>query len=94
MSTQIGQGLQAAQQNGAVAAEFVASTRKDGLVYPTLLGERATELSDLLSVVVVLDSLFEANSNEQTDDDSGEVDKEGFPSMEDLLGSVNVEHGR
>jgi hypothetical protein len=47
-----------------------------------------------MAVVEVLDGLFEADSNEQTDDDSGEVDKEGFPSMDVLVRSVNVEHRR
>jgi hypothetical protein len=90
MSTQIGEGLQAAQQNGGVAAEFVACTCKDNLVYAALLGERATHLRDFLPVVEVLDGLREADSNEQTYDDSGEVDKEGFPRVYGLVGSVDV----
>jgi hypothetical protein len=94
VSTQIGEGLQAAQQNGGVAAEFAASTCKDNLVYAALLGERATDLRDLLPVVEVLDGLLEADGNEQTDDDSGEVDEEVLPSMEDSWGAWTSSMGR
>lgn len=64
MSTEISEGLQAAQQNGGVAAEFVASTCKDNLVYAALLGETATDLRDLLPVVEILNGLFEADGDE------------------------------
>jgi hypothetical protein len=41
-----------------------ASTCKDDFVYTALLGERATDLRDLLPVVEVLDGLLETDGDE------------------------------
>jgi hypothetical protein len=44
--------------------------------------------------VNVFDRLFETNSDEQTDDNRGDVDEETFPGVNRFVRSVHIEHRR
>jgi len=92
VSTKIGEGLQAALQNGSVAAEFVACTGEHELVYVALLGERATDLRHLMAVVEVLDGLFEPNCDEQADSDGRNMDEKILPCAHGVVRWMDIEH--
>ena len=47
----------------------------------------------LMAMVEELDCLFEADGDEQTDDDGGDVDEEVAPGVGGVVGWVDVEHG-
>ncbi len=46
-----------------------------------------------MSVLNDFDRLFEADGDEQTEDDGGDVDKEVAPGAGGVVGGVDVEHG-
>ena len=52
------------------------------------------ERGDFVAAVECLNGLFERNCDEQADNNSCNVNKEAFPRMEDLVGSVDIEHRR
>jgi hypothetical protein len=54
----------------------------------------AARLLQLTTVMNVFDRLFETNSDEQTDDNRGDVDEETFPGVNRFVRSVHIEHGR
>ena len=47
-----------------------------------------------MSMVYVLDSLFESNGEEQTNGDRGDVDQKILPGVDGLMGSVHIKHRR
>ena len=49
--------------------------------------------SDLVAVVEEFDRLFEADGDQQTDDDGGDVDEEVSPHGGGVMGGMDVEHG-
>jgi hypothetical protein len=51
------------------------------------------ELVALMVVMNSFDGLFEANGDEQTNADSGDVDEEVLPGGGGVVGRVDVEHG-
>jgi hypothetical protein len=46
-----------------------------------------------MAVVEVLDGLFEADGDEESEDDGGDVDEEVAPGAGGVVGWVDVEHG-
>lgn len=51
------------------------------------------QLVALIPVMEELDGLFEADSDEEANNDGGDVDEEIAPGVGGVMGRVNVEHG-
>ena len=58
-----------------------------------LVMEVFLELVALMAVMEGFDGLFEADGDEETDDDGGDVDEEVSPGAGGVVGWVDVEHG-
>jgi hypothetical protein len=87
-------------QDGQVTSEvhLVALGGEDvELVGSLILGALEEELFAGLvremTVVEVLDGLLEADGDEESEDDGGDVDEEVAPSGGGVVGGVDVEHG-
>jgi hypothetical protein len=50
------------------------------------------EIGSLVTMMDGLDGLLQADSDEQTNNDGGDVDEEVSPGMRFSVGSVDVEH--
>lgn len=57
-------------------------------------GQLPARLSQLVAVMDELDSLLQADCDEQPDCDRRDMDEEIFPGMDSSVGSVDVKHGR
>jgi hypothetical protein len=55
--------------------------------------ELIEQLTALMAVMDELDSLLEADGDEEADADGGDVDEEVFPGVGGLVGRVDIEHG-
>jgi hypothetical protein len=65
----------------------------DGLAVGVhLLQQQLARFAGLVTVVKVFDSLFEADGDEQTDDDGGDVEEEVAPGVGAVVGRMDVEH--
>jgi hypothetical protein len=59
-----------------------------------LLAEVFPESCHFAVTVNGLNGLFERDCDEQTDDNSRNVNEEAFPGMQNFVGSVDIKHGR
>jgi hypothetical protein len=59
-------------------------------VFFALLAQEFTGFGDLLAIVEVLDGLFEAYGDAETEDDGGDVGEEVAPTMGGVMRGVDV----
>jgi hypothetical protein len=78
---------------GADLSKDAEVSRVAAEVDPELVAQVVFELVALMKVVEVLDSLLEADSDEEADRDGRDVDEEVSPGVFGFVGSVDVEHG-
>jgi hypothetical protein len=68
--------------------------RGDTAVYFELGLHLFAGFAEFAMMVDELDGLFEADGDEQTDTDGGDVDEKVAPGVDGFVGGVDVEHGR
>jgi len=81
------------EKPGALKREGVEVVLQGGVLTFGFAVKIALKLVELVGAMKELDSLFETHCDEQTDDDSGDVDAEVAPGSGGMMGGVDVEHG-
>ena len=79
-------------QYGRDPTEFFRLGLKASDVDSQIEIQRSANLYHLMSMMEILHSLFESDGYEQTNDDGCNMDEEVFPSVDRLVGSVNMSH--
>jgi hypothetical protein len=77
-------------QLGHKAVKFVPNDRESIDVEPTLQTQGFANFSDLITVVEILNRLFESNGDEEPNNDSCNMDEEIRPRLDSCMGRVNV----
>jgi hypothetical protein len=85
-------GVSGGDEPFRLGEEHVDIAVSDGDVELRLVAHLGDELAALVGMVDGFDGLLEADGDEETEDDGGDVDEEVAPGVDGFVGRVDVEH--
>jgi hypothetical protein len=93
MTLEVEKHVEVVLKSGGLTTEVDGLFREKCTIVLAFDAQGLADFSDLMTVVEVFDSLFEADGDEEPDDDGGDVDEEVAPGAGGMVGGVDVEHG-